>query len=94
MWRLKQTNLARKNDIGDFIKKTDFDEKLWNIGNRVISNKTKQVDTDKKLTDHQNYSTKLIKDLLKDVWLMSMKGLTKNLINGYIFNNERHFSNA
>ena len=29
--RLKQENLASKNDIADFIKKTDFDEKLTKI---------------------------------------------------------------
>ena len=26
--RLKQANLASKNDIGDFVKQTDFDDKL------------------------------------------------------------------
>ena len=29
--RLKQANLSSKNDIANFVKKTDFDEKLANI---------------------------------------------------------------
>ena len=29
--RLKQANLASKNDIADFIKNTDFDNKLNNV---------------------------------------------------------------
>ena len=47
--RLKQANLASKNDIDDFIK---IDEKLRNINNIKTSNKTKQTDVAKKLTDH------------------------------------------
>ena len=39
--RLKQANLASKNDIPDFLKKTDFDGKLKNLNKKVISNKTK-----------------------------------------------------
>ena len=37
--KLKQTNLASKNNINDFVKKTDFDNKLKNISKRVTSNK-------------------------------------------------------
>ena len=46
---MKQVNLATKNNIDDLIK---IDEKLRNINNRKTSNKTKQTDADKKLTDH------------------------------------------
>lgn len=46
---MKQVHLASKNNIDDLIK---IDEKLRNINNRKTSNKTKQTDADKKLTDH------------------------------------------
>lgn len=46
---MKKVNLASKNNIDDLIK---IDEKLRNINNRKTSNKTKQTDADKKLTDH------------------------------------------
>ena len=46
---MKQVNLASKNNVDDLIK---IDEKLRNINNRKTSNKTKQTDADKKLTDH------------------------------------------
>lgn len=46
---MKQVNLASKNNIDDLIK---IDEKLRNINNRKTSNKAKQTDADKKLTDH------------------------------------------
>ena len=39
--RLAQANLTRKNDIADFVKKTDFDDKLKNLNKKVTSNKTK-----------------------------------------------------
>ena len=29
--RLKQANLARKSDIGSFVKKTNFDDKIKNV---------------------------------------------------------------
>ena len=38
--RLKQTHLARKNRISDFIKKAYFDEKSININRKVTLNKT------------------------------------------------------
>ena len=34
--RLKQANLASKNDIADFIKQTDFDKKLRNLCKKLI----------------------------------------------------------
>ena len=33
--RLKKANLASKNDIADFVKKTDFDDKLKNFNKNV-----------------------------------------------------------
>ena len=38
--RLKQTHLARKNRISDFIKKAYFDEKSININRKVTLDKT------------------------------------------------------
>ena len=34
--RLKQVNLASKNDIADFVKKTDFAEKLINFNKKLL----------------------------------------------------------
>ena len=40
--RLAQTNLARKSDIANFVKRTDFDGKLkQKLNKKVTSNKTK-----------------------------------------------------
>ena len=41
--RLAQANLASKNDIANFIKKTDFDDKLKNLNKKVTSNKAKHL---------------------------------------------------
>ena len=41
--RLAQANLAAKADIADFVKKTDFDNKLINLYKNITSNKTKHV---------------------------------------------------
>ena len=43
--RLKQANLASKNDIANFVKKTDFDNKLTN----VTSNKNELNELSKKV---------------------------------------------
>ena len=40
--RLAQANLASKNDIANFVKTTDFDDKLKNLHKKVTSYKTKQ----------------------------------------------------
>ena len=37
--RLAQAKLATKNDIANFVKKTDFDDKLWNINKEFTSKK-------------------------------------------------------
>ena len=41
--RLAETNLASKNDIANFVKKTNFDNKLKNLNKKFTSNKTKHV---------------------------------------------------
>ena len=40
---LKQANLASKNDIGDSVKKTDFDDKIKHLNKNLTSNKIKYV---------------------------------------------------
>ena len=63
--RLAQANLARKNDIANFVKKIDldnrdFDNKLKNVNKTVTLNKqniyllkVKQMDYQKKLKQYQ-----------------------------------------
>ena len=71
--RLPQANLASKIDISNFVKKTDFDNKLKN----VTSNKTE------------------ITELSKKVKAISIKGLTKDLINKVsILNGAKYFSSG
>ena len=41
--RLKQANLASKNDIANFVNKTDFDNQLLSFNKSINSNKTKRV---------------------------------------------------
>ena len=41
--RLKQANLTSTNDISDFVKKTDFGEKIKNYNKRITSDNTKHV---------------------------------------------------
>ena len=38
-----QANLANKNDIANFVNKTDFDNKLKNWNKKVTRNKTKHL---------------------------------------------------
>ena len=40
--RLKQANLAPKGDIADFVKETDFDDKLKTLDKKFTPNKSKQ----------------------------------------------------
>ena len=42
--RLKQAKLTTKDDIADFIKKTNFDDKLKKINKQVTPNKTRNVE--------------------------------------------------
>ena len=89
--RLKQANLANKIDIADFLKKTDFVERLIKINKKVTSNKTKHVETENKVNDHITSYTKLMNGLSGEVKLISTKGLTKNLRNGYSFLNDAKY---
>ena len=51
--RLAQVNLASKNDIANFLKKTDFYDKLKTLNKKFTSNETKHVfdEMNKKITD-------------------------------------------
>ena len=69
--RLAQAKLATKVDIADFVNKTDFDNKL-KIFIKKLLQKTKH-----KLVENE------LDELLEKVELISTKGLTKDLINGY-----------
>ena len=74
--RLKQAILASKNDITDFVKKTDFDKKLKNINKKVTWNKSRHV-----LVENQ------LNNLSEKVKLVSMKRLTKHLLYAYNITN-------
>ena len=52
--RLAKANLAAKADIDDFPDKTYFDDKPKTLNEEATSNKTKHVETKKKLTDLTN----------------------------------------
>ena len=41
--RLAQVNLGSKNYISNFVNKTDFDDRLINLNEKVTSNKTKHL---------------------------------------------------
>ena len=41
--RLAQAKLATKNDIANFAKRTDFDDKLWNINKEFTSKKNMYI---------------------------------------------------
>ena len=49
--RIKQAKLATKSDIADFVKKTDFNDKLKCFNKKVTLNKTRHVEAEKKLND-------------------------------------------
>ena len=71
--RLKRANLASKSAIANFVKRTDFDNKLKD----VTSNKNE------------------LNILSKKVKAISTKGLTKDLINKFIFlNGTKYFSSG
>ena len=79
--RLAQANLTNKNDIANFVKRTDFDAKLQNLNKKFTSNKTKCVFVENELNE-----------LSKKVEATSTKGQTKYLINKYsIFNEAKYF---
>ena len=67
--------------MADFVKKTDFDDKLKDLNKNATSNKTKHVRVENELNE-----------LSKIVEAISLKGLTKDLINGYkILNGTKKF---
>ena len=58
--KLEKLNLSTKADIADFWEKTDFDNKLKKLINKkVISDKTKHAETEKRLTDLTNKVAKI-----------------------------------
>ena len=59
--RLKLANLAFNTDIYDFVERTDFDDKLKNLNKKVTSNKTKHLETEKKLIDLTNKTAQISK---------------------------------
>ena len=74
--RLKLANLASKNDIADFVKGADFDDKLKKLFKNVALKKTKHV-----IVQNELYK------LSEKFKLTSTKGLAKSLINNYIIAN-------
>ena len=71
--RLAQANVANKNDIANFVKKTDFGEKLKTLNKKITSNKTKHLLVENELN---------INRLSKKVKTISAKQLTKDLTYG------------
>ena len=69
--RLAQANLANKNDIANFVKKTDFAEKLKTLNKKTTSNKIKHLLVENELNR-----------LSKKVKTISAKQLTKDWTNG------------
>ena len=55
--RLAQANLASKSDVANFVKKTDFDNKLQNLNKNVTSNKAKHVLVEKELNEHVEHES-------------------------------------
>ena len=78
--RLAHANLASKTNISNFVKRTDFQDRLKNLNKNVISNEAEQVLVENELNE-----------LSKNIELISTKGLTKYLINGYKSLNEANF---
>ena len=63
--------MANKNDIANFVKKTDFGEKLKILNKKITSNKTKHLLIENELNR-----------LSKKVKTISAKQLTKDWTNG------------
>lgn len=61
MFNAVVTEIKNKlGDVGDFIKKVDFDTKLDNISNKKTLNKTKEIKGEMKLNDQIASCTKSI----------------------------------
>ena len=79
--RLAQANLTSKNDIANFVKKTDFDDQLKHLNKTFSSYKIKHVLIENELNE-----------LSEKVKAISTKGLTKDLIINYsILNGTKYF---
>ena len=52
--RLAQANLVSKNDIANFVNKTDFNGKLKQLNKKVTSNKTKHLVVENKLKSYKH----------------------------------------
>ena len=82
--RLAQAKLASKSGIANFLKKTDFDDKLKHLNKNGTSNKTKPVLVENELNE-----------LSKNVKALSTIGITKDLINKFsIPNGAKYFSSG
>ena len=78
--RLAKSSLASKRDIANFVKKTDFDDKLKNMNKNVISRKTKHA---------------IIEDELNELSEKVKAISTKDLINKFSFlNGVKYISSA
>ena len=80
--RLAQANLASKSDIANFVKKAEFEDKLKNLFEKVMSSKTKHVLLENELNE-----------LSEKVKAILARRLTKDLINKFtIFNGAKYNS--
>ena len=52
--RLAQTNVASKSDVANFVKKTDFNDKLTKSNKKITSNKTKHLLVENELKKTRN----------------------------------------
>ena len=52
--RFEQANLECKNDIANYIKKTDFDDKLKKLNKKITSNKTTHVLVENQLKKYRH----------------------------------------
>ena len=96
--RLAQANLSSKSDIANFVKKTDFDDKLKNLNKRVTSNKTKHllIENESKNYKHLNSSLFLVEVILimtKHNFTISFNQLTKLLEHFLVFQTQSQNGN-
>ena len=57
--RVAQANLASKNDIATFVKKTDFGDKLKNLNKKITPNKTKHLLVENEFKKLQTFDSSL-----------------------------------
>ena len=72
--RLAQANLASKNDISNFIKKPNFDDKLKNLNKKITLNKAKHVLLQNELKNYIHLTQVLL--LLKANFVMMERSFT------------------